>query len=149
MDPFEKLLITFPISLVLIFFFLRLVGNKELQQSTPIEFSFMVLLVSIGWDMTLGAYPMLQTLIIMGLLSVLIYLFDWVTFRSKKAEKVMVGEPVVLIKNGEVDEETLTKERMSLDELKTRLRLKGVFSIEKVEICYLEFTGEISVKTKE
>lgn len=143
------ILVEFPVILICIFLIFRFMGNKELNQSTPIDFAFMVLMTSIGWDITLTQdYPFWFTLILMIMLMAIIYLFDWITSKSKKAEKIIIGEPLLLIEHGEIIEESLKKERMSEAELQARMRLKGFFSLEDIEICYLEFNGDISVKRK-
>jgi uncharacterized membrane protein YcaP (DUF421 family) len=51
-----------------------------------------------------------------------------ITNKSKKVEK-LIGETILLIKDGRVDEVRLKKEKIFIDELKAKLRLQGVFSI--------------------
>lgn len=139
----------FPIVLFVMFLIFRFMGNKEINQSTPLDFAFMVLLTSIAWDLTISqAQPFWVTLVLMIFLVILIYLFDWMSYKSKTAEKIIFGEPILLIKNGQIQEEALKKERLSPAELRARLRVKGFFSIDEIEACYLEYTGEISVKKK-
>lgn len=150
MDKMTQILVEFPFVLFLMFVVFRFMGNKELNQSTPIDFAFMVLMTSIGWDVTLNQdYPLWFTIVLFILLVATIYLFDWITTKSKKAEKMFIGEPLLLIEHGEIHKEALNKERMSEDELRALLRLKGFFVLEEVEQCYLEFNGDISVKQKQ
>lgn len=149
MDKMSQILVEFPLILIIMFIVFRFMGNKELNQSTPIDFAFMVLMTSIGWDLTLNQdYPLWFTIVLFILLVATIYLFDWITTKSKKAEKMFIGEPLLLIEHGEINKEALNKERMSEDELRALLRLKGFFVLEDVEQCYLEFNGDISVKQK-
>jgi uncharacterized membrane protein YcaP (DUF421 family) len=149
MEEMSQILVEFPLVLILMFVVFRLMGNKELNQSTPIDFAFMILMTSIGWDVTLTQdYPLWFTLVLIILLVVMIYLFDWITSKSKKAEKIIIGEPLLLIERGEIIEKALKKERISEVELMALLRLKGFFLLEDVELCYLEFNGDISVKQK-
>lgn len=149
MKEMTLIIVEFPLILICTILIFRVMGNKELNQSTPIDFAFMVLMTSIGWDVTLTQdYPFWFTLILMIMLMAIIYLFDWITSKSKKAEKIIIGEPLLLIEHGEIIEETLKKERMSKAELQARLRLKGFFSFEDIEICYLEYNGDISVKQR-
>lgn len=150
MEKMSQVLVEFPLMLFMMFIVIRLMGNKELNQSTPIDFAFMVLLTSVGWDVTISQeYPLWFTIVLFIVLVVMIYLFDWITVRSKKAEKLIIGEPLLLIEDGEIIEKALKKERISEDELLALLRLKGFFIIEEIEQCYLEFNGDISVKPKE
>lgn len=149
MDDFTKTLLETPLAVISLFFFLRLMGNKEMRQSTPMEFSYVVLLASIAWDLVLDpAYSFPHILLLMSVLSLTIYLIDWITYKSPFLEMLFMGEPKVIIREGKVNEEVLQQERMSRQELAAKLRSKGVFEIEHIEIAYLEVDGEISVKRK-
>ncbi|MDI7741267.1 DUF421 domain-containing protein [Lysinibacillus fusiformis] len=149
MKEMIRILVEFPLVLICMFVVFRLMGSKELNQSTPIDFAFMVLMTSIGWDVTISQdYTFWFTFILILLLMVMIYLFDWLTSKSKKAEKIIIGEPLLLVEQGEIIEESLKKVRVSNEEVLARLRLKGFFSLEDIELCYLEYNGDISVKLK-
>lgn len=149
MEKMTQVIVEFPLVLILMFLVFRLMGNKELNQSTPIDFAFMVLMTSIGWDVTIGQdYPLWFTIVLFAILVLMIFLFDWITSRYKKAERIIIGEPLLLIENGEIIEKALKKERISEDELQALLRLKGFFLIDEIEQCYLEFNGDISVKQR-
>ncbi|QCR32451.1 DUF421 domain-containing protein [Lysinibacillus sp. SGAir0095] len=150
MEEMSQILVEFPLVLFLMFIVFRLMGSKELNQSTPIDFAFMVLLTSIGWDVTISQdFPLWFTFVLIILLVAMIYLFDLITSKSKRAEKIIIGEPLLLIEDGEIVEKALKKVRLSEDELLALLRLKGFFLLENIELCYLEFNGDISVKPKE
>lgn len=145
-----EILIELPIALIVMILLFRFMGNKELQQSTPLEFAYMVLMASIAWDMTLNQdYPIWATYLIMVLVVIMIYTIDWITYKSRFLENFFIGEPKLIIKDGEIIVETLRKERISESELRARLRLKGIFFIQEVELCYLEFNGQLSIKKKE
>lgn len=147
MNEFIELLIKLPVVLVVLFILLRIMGNKEVNQSTPIEFAYMVLMVSILWDMSLDTnWNLWQTIVTMIFLTVLMFLVDKWTHKSKKVEKFLIGEPKTIIYCGVINDVLLEEERISKNELLSRLRVKGVFDYKKVELCYLEPSGEISVK---
>lgn len=69
--------------------------------------------------------------------------------KSRKARKILIGEPVIVIKQGKVMERQLKKLRLDMDELNHLLRGKYIFSIQDVEYAILETNGEISVLLKE
>lgn len=150
MKDFLNILIELPIAFLFLVIVLRVMGNKELKQATPIDFSFMVLSISIVWDMSLTPdYEVWQTCAMLVVVALMIFLIDKLTQKSHETEKILIGEPILLIENGEIKKEAMEKERMSIQELEFRLRLEGYFEIDHIELCYLEFNGEISVKKKE
>lgn len=124
-------------------------GMKELAQATAIDFVFAVLAASVVWDMALEPkYSIWHIIVILTILVAIMYTIDWLAMKYKPAEKYMIGKPKMIIKDGQVDQKCLNEERMSIEELESRLRSKGVFEIERVEVAYLELTGEISVKER-
>lgn len=136
-------------SLIMLLILFRIVGNKELSQSTPIDFVYMVLMISIAWDTSLEPkFNVLETFVLLIGVTLVYYLIDLLTSRSGTLEKIVVGKPKTLICNGIINEMLLEKERMSKEELMTKLRVKGIFDINEVEICYLEYSGELSVKKR-
>lgn len=150
MDDFLKMLLETPLAVLSLFFFLRLMGNKEMRQSTPMEFGYVVLMVSIAWDLLLEPqYSFPHMLLMMSVLSLTFYLIDWITYKSAFLEALFMGEPKEIIRAGKVNEEVLKQERMSRRELEYKLRSKGFFELENIEIAYLEVDGEITVKRKE
>ncbi len=125
-------------------------GNKELQQSTPIEFACVVLLTNISWDLIIsGQYSIPHMLLMMSVLVIVIYIIDWLTFKFSLSEKLFFGEPEIIVRNGKMDEDVMKKNRISHKELAAKLRAKSVFDIKEVEVAILEISGDLSVKKKE
>jgi uncharacterized membrane protein YcaP (DUF421 family) len=76
------------------------------------------------------------------------YLLDWLAYRVPLVGKLVEGEPLVLIQNGEVVDANLQKELMTKDDLTSQLRQKGIDDPVHVSRCLLEGDGHISVITK-
>ncbi|RWZ60654.1 DUF421 domain-containing protein [Halobacillus fulvus] len=146
-----QLLLRLALAFVTLLLLTRLMGRKEISQMTFFNF---VSAISIG---TIGA-----SLAIDSTLSVrngIIALFAWSAFtiligyidiKSKKARTVIEGQPVVLVKKGEIIEEALLKTRLDVDALRVLLRKKNVFSFSDVDYAFFETDGTLSVlKRKE
>lgn len=149
MQPFWELIIKMPFAILIYFVGVRLFGLKEMAQATAVEFGFAVMIVSIVWDMSVSTdFQLWQIPIVLAVMWIIIYAIDWGTSRHKRLEKIVLGEPKLLVKNGVVNTDMLEKERISIKELESKLRLQGVFDIEEVELAYVEVSGQISVKKK-
>nr|WP_275899680.1 DUF421 domain-containing protein [Bacillus piscicola] len=61
----------------------------------------------------------------------------------------MIGEPLILIKNGKVIKSSLKRSRFSLAELLASIRAKGYADITHIQYAILEPSGDISVLIKE
>jgi len=72
-------------------------------------------------------------------------IFSYITSKSNLLRKIMLGKPNIIIRKGVLDEKELSKLRMSVDELMSELRLKGVSSPEEVDYAIVEDNGQLSV----
>ena len=62
-------------------------------------------------------------------------------------KKILSGKPSILISKGKIDQRELENARISVEELLSELRLKGVFDPEEVYYAMLEPNGQISILT--
>lgn len=138
------------VNFMYVFLFIRLMGKKELNQATPLDFGYMVILTSIAWDMTLESqYNLIHSFIAMSLISAVIALIDWITYKYQVIDNIFLGKPKTVIENGKMDREILKDQRLSENELNMMLREKGIFDINHVEIAILEIDGKLSIKKEE
>jgi len=125
---------------------LRLFGKKEISQLSMMDFVF-VLLVSgaVQNAMVDLENTMLGSACAAGTLFLLNGLIKWATYKSPKLSRLLQGQSVMLIYQGEVNKENLRKTRISMDELEEALREHGVRSADEVDLAVLEQDGHISV----
>jgi uncharacterized membrane protein YcaP (DUF421 family) len=135
---------------VVIYLFLlaafRFGGKRQIGQLTP--FDLVVLLVIsnvlqnaiIGPDNSVGG-GLIGAVVILALNAVVVE----ITFRSKRARRVLEASPTVLIHNGRVLHESLNRERITLEDLHAAMRRAGVLDVSHVRVAVLEENGGISV----
>jgi uncharacterized membrane protein YcaP (DUF421 family) len=73
------------------------------------------------------------------------WLLDWVSSKWPRLARLVAPQALVLVRNGRVLRENLRREMLTLDDLRSRLRLQGVERIADVKIAHLEEDGQISV----
>lgn len=59
---------------------------------------------------------------------------------SKRFRSIMSGKPVIVIYNGQIDQEKLKQLRFSIDDLMESLRQQGVFRVQDVWYAIVETT---------
>ncbi|KAB7709060.1 DUF421 domain-containing protein [Bacillus aerolatus] len=145
-----ELVLRLAIAFITLLALTRLIGRKEISQMTFFNF---ISAISIG---TIGA-----SLAVDNSLSIrngLIALVGWSAFtiflgfldiKSKKARYAIVGQPIILIRKGQIMEDALQKVRLDIDSLNVLLRKKNVFSISDVDYAIFETDGTLSVMKKE
>ena len=136
------MLLIFFRSIILYFFVLvvmRLMGKREISQMQPFEFVISMMIANLatipmeedGIPMLYGVVPILALLLMHILLSIM-------NLKSMRMREIICGKPRIMIYRGKIDELSLIKESMSLNELQERLRAYGITNIGDVEYAILE-----------
>ncbi|MBQ4100035.1 MAG: DUF421 domain-containing protein, partial [Oscillospiraceae bacterium] len=71
-----------------------------------------------------------------------------ISLHNEKFRKFVSGSPILIIKNGVIDQKMLHELRFSVDDLTAELRTQGIFDINEVLFAFVETTGKVSVYKK-
>ena len=125
---------------------IRLSGKRQIGQMTPFDLVVLLLLSNAvqnamtGPDTTVpGGVVAAVTLLVLNQLAARLRI-SHPTFR-----RWLVGSPVVLIRNRNIQYDALEHEMMTLEDLMEELREHDCGSIDDVELATLEVDGEVSV----
>jgi uncharacterized membrane protein YcaP (DUF421 family) len=131
---------------IFIIFAIRLFGKKELAQLSVIDLVFILLISNSVQNAMVGNDSSLQGGLVAALgLFICNYFFKLIMRRSKKISKIVQGEKIILIHEGEVLKKGLKEAMMSMDELERAIREHGVESVDKVDLAVMEVDGNVSV----
>ena len=132
-----------------VFLLLRLLGKRELGQLAPFE---LVTLVVIGdliqQGITHNDFSLTGASLAIGTFAFWTLVLGWLSYLSPRAEKWMTGEPRVLVCEGEIVHANMRRERMTVMELESEMRLAGISSMPDVAWAILEPNGKISFINK-
>ena len=128
---------------------LRIMGKRQLGELQPAELVVTILVSNIATlsiedtnIQLLGSILPIFTLVSCEVLISVICL------KSKKARHIISGNPRIVIRNGEIDQQELKNLRWSLDDLTEQLRQGGYFDIREVGFAIVETAGTLSVYPK-
>ncbi|MEP6756254.1 MAG: YetF domain-containing protein [Chthonomonadales bacterium] len=125
---------------------LRLLGKRELGQMTIYDLVLMIVLANAVQNAMVRNDSSLVGGLVAGLtLLVINRLFSLLLARSSAMERLMVGEPVLILSGGKPLKKKMEAEGVTYDELLTALREHGLTRPEDAEMCVLEVDGSISV----
>jgi uncharacterized membrane protein YcaP (DUF421 family) len=145
----EKIIRPIVVYLVLIVLF-RIFGRRELAQLNPMDLAVLLMLASalenaiIGEDESLigGIYGAV------ALLS-MNWLVNAISYRHSRVEKLLEGEPKVLIKQGVVNHDVLRGEKISESDIREALHREGIERVEAVRLAHLEPSGQLTIIPEE
>jgi uncharacterized membrane protein YcaP (DUF421 family) len=130
---------------VVIFIITRLVGRRELSSLEPFD---LIMLVVIGdlvqQGVTQSDYSVTGATLVLGTIAVMTVAFAYVGFRSRRANDLLSGVPIVLIQDGQVLDRNLRRERLTVEEIEAEARQQQIASLDDVRWAVLETSGKIS-----
>lgn len=149
MPEYVLILIRSVLSFVVLLILARIMGKQQLSQLTFFDYVVGITIgdiaSSLAVDQNLKVANGLIGLVIWALFSVLMAL---ISMKSYRFRKLTSGKPAVVIKGGKIQEQSLKKLRMSVDELMPLLRAKNAFKLSDVELALMETDGQVNVMKK-
>ncbi|MCB5426435.1 DUF421 domain-containing protein [Altererythrobacter sp. CC-YST694] len=134
----------------IVYLLLRLLGKRELAQLTPFE---LVMLIVMGdlvqQGVTHNDFSITGATLAIATFGFWSALLAWFSFRSRRAEKLLDGEPAVLVRSGEILNGNLGRHRITLSELEAEMRLAGIAHLSDVAWAILETEGKVSFIRKD
>lgn len=128
---------------------LRITGKRQVGQLAPFDLVLLLVLSNaVQNSMNGGDNSLVGGLISATTLVAVNYLVGYITFRSKRAETLIEGRPVILIHNGHLFEDVMARAQLTHHELNSALRQAGCECVTDVHCAILENNGAISVTTR-
>ena len=125
---------------------LRLSGKRQIGELEPIELVLTLLISDLASvPMQDFALPLFNGVIPIITLIALSTLFSAVSLRCVRFRDLVCGQPALVIRDGKLYQETMRRNRLTLDELFEQLRGQGVTDLDDVKYAVLETNGRFSL----
>ena len=130
--------------------FLRLSGNRTLSKMNAFD-----LIVTVALGSTLATVLLSKDValadgaVAMGLLISLQFIITWTSVRFSWVRRLVTGEPLMLLYQGEYLPHSLRKARVTKAEVLAAIRGSGVSDVAAVQAVVLETDGSLSVVKRE
>ena len=128
---------------------MRLMGKRQLGELQPSELVSTILISNLASiSIESPEVPLAASLAPVCLIVALELLLSALCFKNPKAEKLVSGTPVAVIRDGVIDQRTLWELRFSMNDLLEALRSKDIFDPAQVSYALVETNGSLSVCKK-
>jgi uncharacterized membrane protein YcaP (DUF421 family) len=130
-------------------FAVRIMGKRQISELQTSELVVTLVIADIAsipmennsQSLASGIVP---TLILVGCeILASVGMMKWSKFR-----RLMCGNPVMVIQDGEILQDKMESLRLTTEDLCIQLRQQGVFSLDDVQYCIAETNGKLSVLEK-
>jgi len=125
--------------------FLRLSGNRTLSKMNAFD-----LIVTVALGSTLATVLLSKDValadgaVALALLISLQFIITWTSVRFRWVRRLVTGEPLMLLYQGEFLLTSLRKARVTQDEVLSAIRSSGLSDVSAVEAVVLETDGSLS-----
>lgn len=149
MQTILSTVITSAISLAVMFFLAKFIGNKQLSEINLFDYINGITIGSMAADFAIsepgGRLKPLSAMIFYGIATAVL---SFIASKSRKARGFLSGKATILMTGGKIRRDALAKTRLDLDEFLAMLRVNGYFDLSQLETVILEPNGRISVLPK-
>lgn len=127
----------------------RLMGKRQIGELQPSELVITLLLSEIiAMPMEDNDIPLISTVIPVMLLVTLEIITSAISMKSLKFRFLVQGHPIIIIRDGELQQKEMKKLRLTIDDILEALRQKDIFDISLVAYGIIETNGRMSVMLK-
>jgi uncharacterized membrane protein YcaP (DUF421 family) len=124
---------------------MRIMGRRELSQLAPFDL-FLLIVVgdAIQQGLTQDDYSVTGAVIVVSVFALLQVGTSYASWRMRGLRRVLEGEPIVILQDGEAIEANLRRERITLEEVEEEARKQQITSLSDVKWAVLEPSGSMS-----
>jgi len=126
-------------------FLIRVMGRRELSSLSAVDLVLLIVLGdAIQQGLTQDDYSVTGAVIAVSTIAAVQVFISYVSFRSKRARRVLEGEPIVIVQGGKLIERNMKRERLTEDEVAEEMRKQQIATVDDVEWAILESDGTMS-----
>ncbi|MDB5526084.1 MAG: putative rane protein [Rhizobium sp.] len=128
------------------FALLRWIGGRSVAQFSLIEFLLVIALGSaVGDAMFYPEVPLLHAMLVVTVIVLINKGLDLLMLHKDAVKSVIDGQPVEVVRDGQINIVGLVERSMSMKELFEQLRIRGVETLDQVRYAYIEPSGNLSL----
>ena len=137
------------LSLIFLFFVIKLLGKKQISQLNIFDYVIGISLGNIAAEMTVNDdITIINAFVAMAIYGLVSLFVSFITSKSIIARRFISGVPVVIIEHGKISREQLKRVKLDINDLLQDAREDGIFDITEVEYAIMEVSGKVTFLLK-
>lgn len=134
---------------VLIVFFMRIMGKREVGELSVIDIVVFLIIAEVAaFALDSPEERLIEAIVPIIVLVSIQLITSFISLKSKKFRDLVDGDPSTLIRDGKIIEAEMRRQRYNLDDLFQQLREQKVGSVRDVTYAFLEPSGNLTVFIK-
>ena len=134
---------------IIVVLVMRLMGKRQIGELQPYELVISIMIAELASiPMEDVGVPIFKGLIPIFTLAFLHAVLSFMVLKSQKMRRLICGTPVVLIRDGNIQQREMGKIMINLSDLVEQLRVKDILDPADAAYAILETNGQLSVFPK-
>jgi uncharacterized membrane protein YcaP (DUF421 family) len=149
-EPLVEMVVRGSIMYLALFILLRVILKRRAGGLSTPDVLLIVLIADAAQNGMANEYKSVtEGLALVTTILVWDYALDWLAYSIPALSNLIEPAPLLLVKDGRVLRHNLRAELLTLSDLQSLLREKGIVDVSKVRRAHLEPTGHLSVSPSE
>lgn len=128
---------------------LRIMGKREIGKISTFDIVvFFVISELFSLSLNEPEASILHSIIPIAVIVILQLISAFISLKSNKMRSILEGKTNYIIYNGEIQQDVMSKERYTVEDLMCQLRTKDIQSPDEVSFAILEDNGTLNVISK-
>lgn len=124
------------------FCLMRIAGKKTVSEMTGLEIITLLSIASVIGHAISGE-GLWKTTVILIIFVAFLIVVQYLAIKFQWIEFLFMGKATLVIQDGEILLKNIKKLRISVEQLETRLREKGISSVSDVKVATIEISGHL------
>ncbi len=147
---FLRVLITAPVSIIVLFLMTKLIGNKQMSNLSLFDYINGITIGSIAAEMATSEYEdFWGCFIAIIIYSLVVILLAYLSQKSVALRRFFTGKSILLFDRGKFYKKNFSTAKIDMNEFLTAIRNQGYFCLDDIESVFLEQNGSVSVLPKD
>lgn len=137
------------LSLFTLFLVTKMIGKKQVSELSLFDYVIGLSIGNFVAEITINnQLPLINGLLAIVVFGMVSYLVTYITMKSMKLRRILIGVPTVIVDNGKLIEKNMSKTKYDVNDFLQECRNNGYFDVSQIEYAIVEVNGKISILPK-
>ena len=127
---------------------IKIIGKKSINTLTIPNILFIFVLSSTLGSLITKPFRIFIGIMVVAVIVLFIFIIEKLIVKVNFLEQMLISKPIILYKDGQYYEKNISKNKMTIDQMESWIRVQGYPSIDVCKTIAIEFGGNLSFEVK-
>ena len=137
------------VSIIILFLLTKMMGRKQISQLNLYDYVVGITIGSVAAEISTNVdSDFFSGIVVMTVYSLVSIIISYLTEKSIKLRRFLIGVPIVIMENGQILEDSLKKSKFDINDLLQEARINGYYDLSQINYAIMEANGTVSFLPK-